>query len=114
MLQCTIVTIGTPDGLEVVPDDDQWKKHIAARHPQLLPYRDLVIETLRQPEGIYRGKRDPTTRIYTKRYWKILIGEAPVETTNLLVFVREEDGFVVTAYFAAAMWRILGERIWPS
>jgi len=33
---------------------------------------------------------------------------------TLLVFVREEGSFVVTAYFAVGIWRGLGERIWPS
>ena len=32
----------------------------------------------------------------------------------LLVYVREAGGFLVTAHFTAAMWRSLGQQIWPS
>ena len=107
------MTILTVDGLEVVLDDDHWKTHILKGHPELTLYRDLVIETLKQPEGVYRSKRDSTTRIYARSCLGILIGKTLVERINLLVYVREENGFVVTAYFAAVMWRGLGERIWP-
>ena len=114
MLEWGFVRVTTADGLDVVLDEDHWKTHILKGHPELLPYRDFVIETLQHPEGVYRSKRNPTTRIYTKSYSEILIGGNLAERTNLLVFVREENRFVITAYFAVAMWRGLGERIWPS
>lgn len=110
----SLVTIRTADGLDAVLDDDHWRTHITQRHPQLLPYQDLVIETLKDPDGVYRGRRDLITRIYTKTYANISIGERVIERTQLRVFIREENGFVATAYFAVAEWRGLGERIWPS
>jgi len=110
----SLVTIRTADGLDAVLDEDHWRTHITNRHPQMLPYQDLVIETLKNPEGVYRGRRDRNTRIYTRSYSKILVGERLIEKTNLRIFVREENGFVATAYFAVAELRGLGERIWPS
>jgi hypothetical protein len=101
------------DGLEVVLDEDHWKNHILKGHPELIQHRDLVIETLKNPEGVYRSKRDPTTRIYARSYPGILIEGTPVERINLRVVVSERNGFVATAYFAVAMWRGFGERIWP-
>lgn len=108
------MTIQTADGLDVILEDDHWKAHILKGHPELMQHRDLVIETLKLPEGVYRSKRDPTTRIYTRSYAGIMIGETPVQRVSLRVVVREESGFVVTAYFAVAMWRGFGEKIWPS
>ena len=104
----------TVDGLEALLDEQHWETHVVAHHPELVPHKNLVIETLRNTEGVYRSKRDPTTRIYVRKCVGTLIGATVVERTNLLVFVREENGFVVTAYFAVAMWHGLGERIWPS
>ena len=106
--------VTTADGLDAVLDEDHWRTHITKRHPQMLPYQELVIETLKNPDGIYRGRRDRITRIYTRSYSKLLIGGRLSERTNLRVFVREENGFVATAYFAVAELRSLGERIWPS
>ena len=102
------------DGLDVVLDEDRWKTHITKRHPQMLPYQELVIETLKNPEGIYRGRRDRITRIYTRSYSGILLREKLLERTNLRVVVREQNGYVATAYFTVAEFRGLGERIWPS
>jgi hypothetical protein len=42
-----------------------------------------------------------------------MLGDHFIEQTTLRVYVREDDGFVVTAYFAAAWWRSVGERLWP-
>ncbi len=108
------MTILAVDGLPVELDEDHWKTHVLKGHPELTPYREFVIETLKQPDGVYRGKRDPTTRIYAKTYAGIRIGETPVEEISLVVVVREKNAFVVTAYFAVAAWRGFGERIWPS
>ena len=105
--------IPTADGVDVVLDEDHWKTHILKRHPELRPYRESVIETLKNSEGVYRSKRNPTVRIYVKKYAKLLIGETLVENVSLRVFVREEGAFVATAYFAVAEWRGLGEKIWP-
>ncbi len=108
------MTIRTADGLDVVFDDDHWKTHVLKRHPELAQHRDRVIETLKDPEGVYRSKRDPATRIYARTYAGIMIEGTPLERISLRVVVREKNGFVATAIFVAAMWRGLGERIWPS
>ena len=101
------------DGVEVELDEDHWKTHIVKRHPELLSYLGLVVETLKSPDGIFRGKRDRTVRIYVKSYSRLPIRESTVEKISLRVFVREEGAFVATAYFAGAEWRGIGEKIWP-
>jgi len=107
------VRIPTADDQEANLDEDHWNAHIVTEHFELLPYQRLVIETLQRPEFICRGKRDPTTKIYQRTYENIFIGDKRVERISLRVFVRETSGFVVTAFFAEAEFRGLGEKIWP-
>jgi hypothetical protein len=101
------------DGLEVILDEEQWEAHVLVGHPELQSKRNLVIETLENADAVFRSKRDPSTRIYLKKYTDLMLGDHLIEQTTLRVYVREIDGFVVTAYFAAAWWRSLGEKQWP-
>ena len=105
--------IRTVDGLGAVLDETHWEAHVLAGHSELRGKRELVIETLESADAVFRSKRDPSTRIYLKRYEDIMLGDHSIEQTTLRVYVREGDGFVVTAYFAAAWWRSLGEKLWP-
>ncbi len=102
--------ISDPTGFEAILTDACWQ-HIAARHPEMGPLRQLVVETIRQPDGIYLGRRDPVRRIYRKRY--VHVPELG-DSLDLLVFVGSADGYVATAYFAAYSFRMLGALIWPS
>jgi len=108
------VIVETADGLTVHLDESHWEQHIIARHPELRAHREKVIETLQSPDGVFRSKRDPGTRIYTKTFADVTISETTFDNLALLAYVREEGGFLVTAHFAAAMWRGLGQQIWPS
>ena len=108
------MTIRTVDGLDAILDEAHWETHIVSRHPELKGWLTQVTETLQQPIGVYRSKRDRTTRIYAKLYERVALPDAAPERLALLVYVRESNGFVVTAYLAGAMMRSLGEQIWPS
>ncbi len=105
--------VRTADGLIATLDDTHWVAHITARHPELRDHREQVIETLEYPEGVFRSKRDRGTRIYFKVFGNVVISGTEFVRMPLLVHVREHSGFVVTAYFAASMWRNFGEKIWP-
>jgi hypothetical protein len=74
-------------------------------------FRDLVIETIQTPDAVYAGRRDPSRRIYRKRYLEV---SGLGESLDLLVFVGNTDRYVATAYFAAYSFRMLGTSIWPS
>src|SRR6266700_6262422 len=95
--------ISDPSGFKAILTDECWL-HITERHPEMSPWKHLVVETIRQPDGVYLGKRDPTRRIYRKRYRDIpgLVG--PLDA---LVFVGNEDRYVATAYLAAFSFRML-------
>jgi hypothetical protein len=103
-----LVEISGPDGFNAVLTDECWH-HIVIRHPEMSVARPHVLETLRLPDGIFFGKRDPSRRVYRKRY-----AVAPVGSfLDLLVFVDDESHFVATSYFAAYSLRMLGRQIWP-
>jgi hypothetical protein len=102
--------ISDPTGFQAILTDECWQ-HIVSRHPEMQPHKVFVLETIRNPDGIYLGKRDPGRRIYSKRYLQVSeVGDS----LNLLVFVGGEDRFVATAYFAAYALRMLGNLIWHS
>ena len=103
-------TISDPMGFQAILTDECWQ-HIAAHHPEMASFRDLVKEAIQQPDGIHLGKRDSTRRIYRKRYKDVPGLGGPLDA---LVFVGNHDGYVATAYFAAYSVRMLGSLIWPS
>jgi hypothetical protein len=99
-----------PTGLEVVLTDECWR-HIVSHHPEMEPFKELVLNTIRQPDGIYEGKRDPSRRIYRKGY-----SEVPGVGNSLhaLVFLGDDGKHVATAYFIAYSIRMLGRLVWPT
>lgn len=106
--------IRTIDGLDAVLDESHWETHIISRHPELSEWQAQVIETLKEPVGVFRSRRDPATRIYVRNYLGVRVSGIVIEHAALLVYVREDSGFVVTAHLTVAMSRRLGEQVWPS
>ena len=113
VLQSRPVTIATVDGLTAILDERHWEAHIAFRHPELKDWQARVIETLQRPLAVFRSRRDAGTRIYVKDYTRREIPDLASEQLTLLVYVRQDSGFVVTAHLTAAMLRRLGEKLWP-
>lgn len=103
-------TISDPTGFQAILTDECWR-HITTHHPEMGPCRELVREAIRRPDGIYLGKRDPTRRIYRRRYRDVPVAGGQLD---VLVFVDDARGYVATAYLAAYSIRMLGALIWPS
>ena len=103
--------IRDPEGFEVVLTEQCWIGHVTKQHPEMVPFRDWVVQTIEAPDAIFRAKRDPRRRIYTRKYAHV---PAVGNELTLLVYVGNDDRFVATAHFAAAAFRRLGERLWPS
>jgi len=104
-------TIRDPTGFTVILTEQCWAEHITRNHPELVPFRSWVVETVEAPDGIYLGRRDPSRRVYARRY--ALVAGVGNELT-LFVFADNEDGYVATAYFTAQGLRPIGLQIWPS
>ena len=74
-------------------------------------FRQWVADTVEAPDGIYLGRRDPSRRVYARRYAHV---PGVGNELMLLVFVGSEDRHVATAYFTAHGLRPIGPAIWPS
>jgi len=102
VLESRAVKIRTVDGLQAVLDEEHWREHIVRHHPEMKDNFDLLVDTLQNARAVYRSKRDQETRIYFKEHASVILGSRLIERMALRVYVRESNGFVVTAFFASA------------
>ena len=100
-----------PTGLGVILTEECWLDHITTRHPEMHPFKEMVLETTRAPDPIYVGKRDPSRRVYARKYAHV---PGVGNELTLLVFAGNEDGYIATAHFAGHQLRSVGRQIWPS
>lgn len=94
------------EGVPIRLTRERWA-HIIRRHPEMALQRTRVLETLSDPDLIQEGD-------YGERLAARFYDSTPLTHKHLVVVYREateEDGFVVTAYFAR---RLSAERrvIW--
>ena len=71
------------------------ERHIADRHPDLLPaYRHRIAEVLADPDAVRRSPRSATARLFSRWYSDIRRGR------HIVVVVQGSAGryWVVTAY----------------
>jgi hypothetical protein len=79
---------------------DERERHIADRHPDLLPaHLDRVAETLADPDAVYRSERFGPARLFTR--WHPIVGGGKhvvvVVVTENTPMVRH---WIITAYLA--------------
>jgi len=76
---------------------EERERHIAERHPDLLPvHRDCLAETLADPDQIRRSKRFGSARLFSKWYAEVKGGKHVV-----VVVLSGSDGnrhWIITAY----------------
>ena len=100
-----------PTGLGVILTGECWLGHITTRHPEMQPFRERVLETIGAPHAIYLAKRDPSRRVYARKYAHV---PGVGNELTLLVFAGNEDGYVAIARFAGHQLRSRGRHVWPS
>ncbi len=93
--------------VELTPERE---RHIAQRHPDLLPaHRDKLAETLRDPDQIRRSYRFPNARVFSRRFDAV-----GLEKHAVVVVVSdptpEQRHWIVTAYLARKLAE--GESEW--
>lgn len=74
---------------------ERWN-HIILRHPEMNSQRDLVLETVTEPDLIQQGDFGELIAI---RFYK----RTPLTSKYLVVIYKEvmdTDGFIITAYYA--------------
>lgn len=79
---------------------DERERHIAERHPDLLPeYRERIAETLAEPDQIRRSVRCGSARLFSRWYTDLRHGKHIV-----VVVLSELDTsnrhWIITAYIA--------------
>lgn len=79
---------------------EERERHIAERHPELLPeYRNRIGETLAAPEQVRRSARFGNARLFSRWYTDVKSGKHVV-----VVVVSDPDvlnrHWIVTAYVA--------------
>jgi hypothetical protein len=74
------------------------ERHIAERHPDLLPeYRERIAETLAGPEQIRRSIRFGNARLFSREYSDLQKGRYVVVVV-VSGFEPKERNWIITAY----------------
>ena len=94
------------EGRSIRLTDERWR-HIE-EHPEMVGLRGAVAETLRKPEAVVQSRSDPSARLYYRFYHRTMVGG---KYLCVVVKVRREDAFVVTAYLTDRLKR--GTVLWP-
>jgi len=74
----------------------------------MLELRGAVAETLREPEAVIKSASDSSARLYYRFYHRTMVGGKHL---CVVVKVRHEDAFVVTAYLTDRVKK--GIVLWP-
>lgn len=93
-------------GNEIHLTDERWT-YIRVQHPEISPYLEEIIETLRAPEVVKKSKRDGKVHLYFKFFDHILGGKF-----ILVVVKMEARKFIITAYVTDYVKK--GETIWEK
>jgi len=101
-----MVVLSDYEGRTVRLTDERWR-HIQA-HPELAGMQAAVAETLREPEVVIRSASDPLAKLYYRFYHRTIIGGKHL---CVVVKVRQDDAFVVTAYLTDRVME--GTVLWP-
>ena len=86
---------------------DERLEHIELDHPEISGQIDRIGETLANPDLVVKSRTDSEAELFYKHY-----SETPVSGKYLCVIVkvRGDDFFVLTAYFTDTIKR--GETLW--
>jgi hypothetical protein len=85
------------------------RHHIVARHPEIEPYHDLLLEVVRDPDFIARGLHDELKAVR-------LSIDLPMGARYIVVVYREitpKDGFIITARLGSGIANVIkGGVLW--
>jgi len=87
---------------------DERSAHILER-PEMSSLEDAIDETLQDPESVIRSRSDDQARLYYRFYSDTPVGE---KYLCVVVKVRAEDAFILTAYLTDKLKE--GEVIWSA
>jgi hypothetical protein len=77
---------------------DERERHIAERHPDLLPeHRERIAQTLAEPDQVRCSPRFPAVRLFSRWYPEVRGGKHVVV---VVVSGPTERHWIITAYLA--------------
>ena len=88
---------------------DERLAHIADNHPEMKDQIPKIEETLRLPDEVVESNTDSNVELYYRKYDKTLVGE---KYLCVILKVRENDVFMLTAYFTDTIKR--GLTVWKK
>jgi hypothetical protein len=95
-------TIATPLGCAIHATKTYWEYIVKVKHPSMLNKEDIVKETLKQPDKIYKSTVDESVYLYYRkidRLYCIIVKHKSLK-----------EGFLITAYPTDKIKE--GELIW--
>lgn len=87
---------------------DERLAHIL-EHPEMHELTGAIQEALLYPEFVVQSKSDETTHLYYRYYSKTMVGG---KYLCVIVKVRENDAFVITAYLTDKVKK--GKIVWEA
>jgi hypothetical protein len=96
-----LATALDPDGRAVDLTEERWRHIVGAApsragHPELLPYRDAVMQAVRAPDHRRSGRRPGEE-------WFYLAGVGPSRFLKVVVAYDGDRGRVITAFARRSM-----------
>ena len=86
---------------------DERLKHIL-EHPEMKRMNRAIEATLSRPERVIQSMSDPEANLYYRFYIGTRVGD---KYLCVVVKIRQEDAFVLTAYLTDTIKK--GDVIWP-
>ena len=84
--------------------NDERKRHIGERHPELLPkIRDRIRATLAEPDEVRRSARSGNARLLSRWFDDIMGGKHVVVV--VVSEARPRRLWVITAYVVSKLWQ---------
>ncbi len=85
---------------------DERLAHIK-EHPEMVMHIAKIAETLLIPDNAVKSVSDEEVRLYYRQYTGLSVGD---KYLCVVVKFRQDDAFVITAYFTDSIKR--GEALW--
>jgi len=91
----------TPLNVRIRTTEEYWSYIVMVKHPAMRDKKNIVIETLSDPDEIHRSKIDQSVYLYYKKCDRIYCAVAKH---------IENEGFLITTYPTDKIKE--GEKIW--
>ena len=86
---------------------DERLEHIEFDHPEMSGQIDKIKETLAEPDSIVRSKTDSEVELFYRSYLNTPVDD---KYMCIIVKVRADDVFIITAYFTDTIKK--GDILW--